>query len=67
MLLFWQIRGACRALRWNDAQQRYQCGLLIAPREFLPWLPQRVLPHATQFFYRRIAAGKGCDCTVETA
>jgi len=66
MLLFWKIRGTCQALRWSEAQQRYQCGLLVTPHEFLPWLPQRWSPRAMQFFHRRIAAGKGCDCTIET-
>jgi Fe-S-cluster-containing hydrogenase component 2 len=65
MLLFRQHRTPCHALRWNAAQRRYQCGLIIAPRDHLPWLPHWLERPATKLLYRHIAAGKGCDCTIE--
>lgn len=51
-------RGACKALRWNDAQSRYVCGVLVdtAGRK-TSWLNRWVA--------RMIAAGKGCDATLE--
>ena len=55
-------RGACRALVWNDGS--YRCGLLSAPRRFVPWLPAAWVRRLAA---RWIAAGTGCDCTLETA
>jgi hypothetical protein len=48
-------RGACAALRWDDAAARYRCALLpeAAPA------PQRRL------VARWIAAGAGCDCDLD--
>jgi hypothetical protein len=50
MLLSRKRTGACVALRWNDADQRYRCGAVDGP-----W----------GFFARRwISAGTGCDSTL---
>jgi hypothetical protein len=55
-------RGRCRALRWEGGA--YRCGLLAAPRRFLPGLP----PAWTRRLVRRwIAAGRGCDAELDTA
>ena len=48
--------GTCPALRWVD--DRYGCGLVIAPGGIARWLPRR-------FVLRWIAAGSGCDCEAE--
>jgi len=64
-LLFWQKKGPCRAIRWDEAYARYVCGMVVAPSEFLPWLPGLLQSMATRLFSRWIAAGKGCDSDAE--
>ena len=65
IVLFLQRRGACPALIWNKADKRYFCGLLHDPAQYLRWLPRRWNALTSRFFARRIAAGKGCDCSAE--
>jgi hypothetical protein len=62
-LLFLRRHGPCPALAWQDG--RYRCGLLTAPQCYLRWLPDRFAHAATRVFARSIAAGAGCDSTVE--
>ena len=50
--------GACRALRWDALATRYQCGVVRAPGDYLPWLPAS---WARGVALRWIAAAKGCD------
>ena len=62
MLLSRRRHGACTALRWSEADARYHCGVLAEPRRWLPWLPAawgRALAR------RWIAAGIGCDATLQ--
>ncbi len=54
MVVSGRIRGACRALRWNDSTQRYRCGLMSPSRPLLSRLAARW-----------IAAGRGCDSSAE--
>lgn len=58
MVLSRQRTGACVALRWSDAQQRYVCGAIgDAPGHWLGRL--------RQWLARRwIAAGVGCDAAL---
>jgi predicted molibdopterin-dependent oxidoreductase YjgC len=49
-------RGACAALRWNEAGLRYRCGLIDEAR---PW--------RSTFVRRWIAAGRGCDSDAQPA
>jgi len=52
-LLSRRLRGACVALRWDGG--RYVCGVLTSqPRSIRGWLVRRW-----------IAAGAGCDCSLE--
>ena len=61
MLLSRRRRGPCRALVWQDGL--YRCGVLLAPRAHLRWLPGRV----TQALARRwIGAARGCDADLQT-
>ncbi len=55
--------GACPALTWQGL--RYDCGLALAPARHLRWLPDWAEPFARRLALRWIAAGSGCDCTVE--
>lgn len=67
-------RGPCAALRWDGSLQRYQCGAMVASREVLtnaaprwmrPWV-QACAPLLRPLARRWIAAGIGCDSTIET-
>ena len=74
VLLSRSRRGACQALRWNAEHARYQCGAVVAPADVV----QRALPAGWGVFLpvlvpllprvamRWIAAGQGCDSTLET-
>ncbi len=73
MLLSRKRTGACVALRWYAPLQLYRCGALSHSREVatnsLPFLLRWVTPllaYVLQKSARRwIAAGKGCDSTLE--
>jgi hypothetical protein len=56
MLLSLRRTGRCRKLRWSDAERRYRCGVLDHGGRL-----QRRLAA------RWIAAGAGCDATIEAA
>jgi hypothetical protein len=57
VLVSLRLRGACRALRWDDDQRRYRCGLMSrAAKSRSPW---------SWFARRLIAAGQGCDSDAE--
>ena len=74
MILSRKRSGACTALRWSDALAQYRCGALTEPEQ----IAKDTLPHGLTFAYpmilgilhqsaeRWIAAGKGCDCSLET-
>jgi hypothetical protein len=69
--VLWSRRreGACVLVRWDEAATRYVCGLLADPAACLPaWL--RPVPGLARGLRRvaarSIAAGIGCDCTLET-
>ena len=64
-LIFLQRAGPCPALTWSAGERRYHCGLLTAPGDHLRWLPGPAQPLARRLFRRWIAAGIGCDCSVE--
>jgi hypothetical protein len=64
MLLSRRRHGACAALAWSDAEGRYHCGVLAQPKRWLPLLPA-AWGHALA--RRWIAAGIGCDATLERA
>ena len=67
MLFLLQRRGRCHALQWQAADGRYACGMVVAPGDYLRWLPIRMKPWASRWFARRIAAGLGCDSDIEIA
>ncbi|MBS0392235.1 MAG: hypothetical protein KGM60_11980 [Comamonadaceae bacterium] len=59
MVLSRRRSGACVMLRWDEAQQRYGCGaLMAAPQGWLGLVRQRLVR-------RWIAAGAGCDADLQ--
>lgn len=73
MLLSRQRLGACKALRWDEAQQLYRCGALTdtvavvqaaLPARW-PALARAMAPALQALAARWIAAGHGCDSSLE--
>lgn len=64
LLLLWPHRKSCRALIWDDAGQRYLCGMVAQPARFLRWLPARWNDAASSLCRRWIAANTACDADV---
>jgi hypothetical protein len=60
--------GACAAVRWDEPQQLYRCGMVEDPLRQLGW---RRAPHGLSAWLGRrlrrwIAAGAGCDASLTT-
>ena len=64
-LLLGHRHGACPALQWRKTDARYFCGMVTEPARFLGWLPQSLEAFAARRCARWIAAGRGCDSTIE--
>ena len=73
VLLSGKRHGACDALAWNDALQRYRCQAVEAPQhavgQALPrslrWLARPLGALLGRMAQRWIAAGMGCDSHLE--
>jgi hypothetical protein len=61
MLLSRRRTGACVALQWSDAQQRYLCGLVADPGRATGWTHPWAQRAVSAWARRSIAAGVGCD------
>jgi len=57
MVVSLKRHGACKALRWSEAETRYVCGLMARGGLF-GGLVRRIVG-------RWIAAGQGCDSSLE--
>lgn len=65
--------GACAAVRWEDATSRYICGALAEPDavlqsrlpRWLAWLTKPLSALLPRLAHRWIAAGKGCDSSLQ--
>ncbi len=66
-LYLWQNRGSCRALLWSDQKQRYFCGLVLQPANYLRYLPNWLAPRFSAYAASRIAANTSCDSPAELA
>ena len=62
-----RFSGACVALRWHDDGQRYRCAMVDDPAQVLGSLPPWLARQAARLAGRWIAAGIGCDCSLEAA
>lgn len=67
-------RGACRALQWQEAAGVYRCGMISAPQQILRtlhpswrWLIAWAAVPVAWLARRWIAAGTGCDSSLEVA
>ena len=73
ILLSGRRTGACEALNWDPVASRYQCGALVSPQTVLLTRLPRALrglapvlaPGLARLAPRWIAAGTGCDCSLE--
>jgi hypothetical protein len=66
MLVSGRRHGACSALRWDGGLQRYHCAAVAAPRSVWPRLPTLLHAPLSWLARRWIAAGRGCDSTLQT-
>jgi hypothetical protein len=66
-LLSRRLSGVCVALRWHDDALRYRCAMVDEPASVLNALPAWLAPLAARLALRWIAAGVGCDCSLEAA
>lgn len=64
-IFLFQRRGRCRALLWQEENNRYACGMVLAPHLYSPLVPKMFGAWAGAFFARGIAAGSGCDAKIE--
>ena len=60
-----QWRGRCRALLWQEEARRYVCGMVVCPDRYIYFLPARWRARFGSWAVTRIAAGSGCDSTLE--
>jgi hypothetical protein len=75
MLLSGKKNGACHALRWSADASVYRCGAVVDARGVLArtlpkplrWLIPALSPLLRWLSLRWIAAGVGCDSTIELA
>lgn len=67
MLISGRRSGACLALQWQEADQRYICAMVAAPASVLPWLPGWAANRVRSLAGRWIAAGVGCDSDLEAS
>jgi hypothetical protein len=60
-----RFSGPCVALVWADDASLYRCGLLAEPARRLPFGLRWLAPSLARIARRSIAAGSGCDCSME--
>jgi hypothetical protein len=65
LLFLFQRKGSCRALLWQEVTGRYVCGMVIQPDVYSSLIPKRWRQGLGTFVASRIAAGIGCDSTIE--
>ena len=60
-----QFKGRCRALLWQNDKNRYVCGMVVCPDQYVSVIPKRLRARAGRFFASRIATDYGCDLAAE--
>lgn len=66
-VLSWRRTGACEALRWDAVQSRYRCGAITDADVVLGPRWRWAAPLFRRWAQRWIAAGMGCDATLEAS
>lgn len=56
--------GACVALQWSDAGNRYLCGMVVDPARHTGWTHPWAVRAVSALARRWIASGVGCDADV---
>jgi hypothetical protein len=64
-LFLFQFKGRCRALLWQNDLNRYVCGMVVCPDQYVILIPQKFRERAGRFIATRISAGSGCDFVAE--
>ena len=59
-------KGACVALRWSDAEQRYLCGMVSDPGGVTGFTHAWAVRAMAALARRWIASGAGCDARLQT-
>jgi len=65
MLLSRRRQGACTALLWQAEARHYRCALVDGARQRWPTLPRWAEAAVQRLARRWIAAGAGCDSTLQ--
>ena len=65
MLVSRKRTGACTALRWSDADQRYRCAMVADPGAVTGWTRPWAVRALAWLAQRWIAAGVGCDASLQ--
>jgi len=65
LLFLWQFKGGCRALLWENATNRYVCGMVVSPDQYVRLMPTFLRERMGRFFAKRIASEYGCDFAAE--
>jgi hypothetical protein len=65
LVFLWQRSGRCRALSWQTEAGRYFCGMVSDPAHYSRLIPAVFSAAIGHFFASRIAAGIGCDSSIE--
>lgn len=65
MLVSRRRTGACAALRWSEAEQRYLCGMVADPGAVTGWNRPWAVRWQRALARRWIAAGMGCDARMQ--
>ena len=65
MLVSRRRKGACTALRWSDADQRYWCGMVADPGGVTELTPPWAVRALSALARRWIASGAGCDARLD--
>lgn len=65
-VFLWQFSGRCRALLWQENENRYVCGMVVNPHRFVRLIPARLAQRFGRWCAKRIATGYGCDSAAGT-
>ncbi|VWX61244.1 conserved hypothetical protein [Burkholderiales bacterium 8X] len=65
MLFSRRASGPCAVLEFSEEEGRYRCGLVTDSAKWLPKILRGAAPWMSKAALRFVAAGRGCDSSVE--